>query len=270
MLKNMKRFATIAVLAVSLALGGCFTRVGTGHVGVRTDFFNQIELTEIPEGTINQTIIGSVDKFAVREVYGQVLDQKPPVKDNILLADADIIYTYNLNPKMVADIWVNRPKAWHHYADDEIYLMRIYMDQTVKNALFNSVRHYDVKTINDHRVDIEQEVRKQVNAQLETDKFNGVITLSTVNVRNLTPPQQLMDSYAAVVRSANDLAIKENEVAIAKAEARRMAELAVNAGQSIAYMNAQAALNISEGVKNGKIHTIVVPVDFKGIVNTAK
>jgi len=29
-------------------------------------------------------------------------------------------------------------------------------------------------------------------------------------------------------------------------------------------------MNISEGVKNGKVHTIVVPADFKGMVNVGK
>lgn len=64
--------------------------------------------------------------------------------------------------------------------------------------------------------------------------------------------------------------IKENDVKIAEAESRRMAALANNSAQSITFMQAQAALNISEGVKAGKVNTIVVPVDFKGIINTGK
>lgn len=33
---------------------------------------------------------------------------------------------------------------------------------------------------------------------------------------------------------------------------------------------AQALLNISEGIKNGKVHTVVVPADFKGLLQVAK
>ncbi len=43
--------------------------------------------------------------------------------------------------------------------------------------------------------------------------------------------------------------------------------LAANSTQSIAFMNAQAQLKVAEGVANGKVHTVVVPYDFKGIVN---
>jgi hypothetical protein len=33
-------------------------------------------------------------------------------------------------------------------------------------------------------------------------------------------------------------------------------------------MQAQAQLMIAEGVRNGKVNTIVIPSDFRGIVNT--
>lgn len=46
-----------------------------------------------------------------------------------------------------------------------------------------------------------------------------------------------------------------------------MEALAANSTQSIAFMNAQAQLKVAEGVASGKVHTIVVPYDFKGIVN---
>ncbi len=45
-----------------------------------------------------------------------------------------------------------------------------------------------------------------------------------------------------------------------------MAALSSNSAASIAYMNAQAALNISEGIKNGKVQTIVVPSNMTGLM----
>jgi len=46
-----------------------------------------------------------------------------------------------------------------------------------------------------------------------------------------------------------------------------MAALSSNSGQSIAYMQAQAQMKIAEGIAAGRVHTIVVPMDFKGMVN---
>jgi hypothetical protein len=45
-----------------------------------------------------------------------------------------------------------------------------------------------------------------------------------------------------------------------------MAALANNSASSIAFMNAQAALNLSEGIKNGKVQTIVVPANFNALM----
>lgn len=49
-----------------------------------------------------------------------------------------------------------------------------------------------------------------------------------------------------------------------------MQALAQNSGQSIAYMNAQATMMIAEGIRDGKVQSIVVPHDFKGIVNVGR
>ena len=46
-----------------------------------------------------------------------------------------------------------------------------------------------------------------------------------------------------------------------------MAALTNQSAASIAYMQAQSMLNISEGIKNGKVNTVVVPADFRGMVN---
>jgi hypothetical protein len=45
-----------------------------------------------------------------------------------------------------------------------------------------------------------------------------------------------------------------------------MAALSNNSANSIAFMQVQAALNISEGIKNGKVQTIVVPANFNALM----
>jgi len=49
-----------------------------------------------------------------------------------------------------------------------------------------------------------------------------------------------------------------------------MAALANQGQQSIAYMQARAQADIAECVKNGKVQTIIVPMDFKGMVNVGR
>lgn len=85
-------------------------------------------------------------------------------------------------------------------------------------------------------------------------------------IRNVLPAASVVQSANELVRSKNELKQKEVEVKTAEAEARRMAALANQSSSSIAYMQAQAMLNISEGIKNGKVNTIVVPSNFTALM----
>ena len=72
--------------------------------------------------------------------------------------------------------------------------------------------------------------------------------------------------WISILGRRDFVSTKEVEVQTAKKEAERIAALNANAG-AIGYMNAMANLKIAEGVANGKVQSIVVPYDFKGIVN---
>ncbi len=83
------------------------------------------------------------------------------------------------------------------------------------------------------------------------------------------PSAAVKQAADALVRAQSDLLAKEVEVQTAKKEAERIAALNSNVG-AISYMNAQAQMKIAEGIASGKVHTIVVPYDFKGMVNVGK
>ena len=109
-----------------------------------------------------------------------------------------------------------------------------------------------------------------ITEQLRVEKLDTAINVSLVQVRNILPANDILKSANDFVRAQNELKIKETEVAIAAKESERMKALATNSGQSIAYMQAQANMKIAEGIANGNVQTIVVPMDFKGMVNVGK
>lgn len=102
------------------------------------------------------------------------------------------------------------------------------------------------------------------------------MTLSIQQVRDAVAlgnfdDQQLREIAEAIQYRRSQIARenkrKEVEVATAKLEAERIAALNANAGAT-KYMEATAIVTIAEAVKEGKVKTIVVPYDFKGIINT--
>jgi len=109
-------------------------------------------------------------------------------------------------------------------------------------------------------------IREEIQRNLAEEKLDGSITINQVLIRNVLPSDTVVESANALVRSKNELKQKEIEVKTAEAESRRMAALANNSGSSIAFMQAQAMLNISEGIKNGQVQTIVVPSNFNALM----
>jgi hypothetical protein len=270
MIRNIKSFVIAALITIAGAnLAGC-TRIETGEIGVRVNASKQIEGSELVPGSWNQTLIGDVLTFPVKDITLSVDNKTPLTADNSALADFDVNIVYNINPSSVSEIYSTKAKSFHKNNDGDIYLMYSYVETLVNNASYKAIRKYKSLDVADNRQNIEQEIKESVTTALASEGLDKSLTINAVQVRNVQPNAQILAAATEYVRSQNELKIKENDVKIAEAEARRMAALANNSAQSITFMNAQANLNYSEAAKLGKVNTIVVPVDFKGMINISK
>jgi len=145
-------------------------------------------------------------------------------------------------------------------------VMYNYIVQNARNAIYKAARKYEALDMADNRSEMEKFIQEEIVRNLAEEKLDGTIMISQVLIRNVVPADSVVESANALVRAKNELKQKEVEVKTAEAEARRMAALANNSQSSIAFMNAQAALNISEGIKNGKVQTIVVPSNMTSLM----
>ena len=141
-----------------------------------------------------------------------------------------------------------------------------YIVQNARNAIYKAARKYEALDMADKRSEMEKIIQDEIVRNLAEEKLDGAIMISQVMIRNVVPSDTVVESANALVRSKNELKQKEVEVKTAEAESRRMAALANNSSSSIAFMQAQAMLNISEGIKNGKVQTIVVPSNFNALM----
>lgn len=262
----MKRIISMVILAAAVLMTGC-TRIETGEVGLRVGFDKQVKNEELLPGSFNQTIVGSVMTFPVKEIAIKVDDLTPLAKDNSTMKDFDLIVTYNINQAQVAEIYNTKNRSFHANHNGDTYLMYNYIFNATRNAVYKSSRKYEALDMADNRPVMEVEIKEQITKTLADEKLDGTITISQVLIRNIVPADSVVESANALVRAKNEYKQKEVEVQTAKKEAERMQALANQGSQSIAYMQAQAMMNISEGIKNGRVQTIVVPQDFRGMVN---
>ena len=263
----MNRFAKLAVvLAAGSSLAAC-TRIETGEVGVRRSFDKTIETTELQPGTINQTIFGDVLTFPTKDVSVDITDMTPLAADNSTVADFDMSVIYSINPNSVAEIYINKSRNFHADTENgDTLLMYNYIRQLGRNAAYKVARKYESLKLADNRAEIENLVRQEIVQQLTAEKLADDIVISQVLVRQIKPADNIVQSANLLVQAQNENKRKEVEVGTAKLEAERIAALNANAGAT-KYMEATAIVTIAEAVKEGKVNTIVIPYDFKGIVN---
>ena len=261
----MKRIFTLSILAVAVLATGC-TRIETGEVGVRVGFDRQIQQGELLPGSFNQTMIGDVLTFPIKDVNVVLENMTPVAKDNSTMKDFDAVVVYNINPQQVSELYATKNKSFHADFKGDTYVMYNYIVQNARNAIYKAARKYEALDMADNRTDMEKFIQEEIARNLAEEKLDGSITISQVMIRNVLPSDTVVESANALVRSKNELKQKEVEVKTAEAESRRMAALANNSGASIAFMQAQAMLNISEGIKNGQVQTIVVPSNFNALM----
>lgn len=256
-IKNISIKSLVAILAVVSAIG-C-TRVETGEVGVRINASKQIEGNELQPGSWNQTVLGEVITFPVKDITIALENKTPLTSDNSALDDFDISIVYSIEPSSVAELYSTKAKSFHLKYEGDTYLMYNYITTLVNNASYKAIRNYKALEVADNRQKIEQEILATVKQQLDSENLGKSINVTVAQVRNVQPNAEILQAATNYVRSQNELKVKENEIKIAEAEAKRMQMLASNSTQSIAYMKAQSELNISEAVKEGKVQTIIIP-----------
>lgn len=256
----------IAIVALMIAATGC-TRIPQGEVGLRVNFDKTIEASERPAGSFNQTLIGSIIKLPIRDINAEVQDLRPQTIENVTMADFDLTVVYNINPDAVSDLYVNKSRSFHGKNDDgETLLMQGYLATVARNAVYKTIPKYEALKINIERDKAEGEILAMIKAELDSEKLAQAVQVTKILVRNAVPPQAITDSANNLVKAQNELKQSVIEVQKAEQEAKRIATLNANAG-AVGYMNAQAQMLIAEGIANGKVQTVVVPYDFKGIVN---
>lgn len=257
----------VVILAALAALFAGCTRIETGHVGIRTSWDKTVQQVELQPGGLYQTIVGSVTQVVANEMTLSLENLHPQTKDRSVLNDLDLTFTYTIEPGSIAEA-MTRYKGRNKIVDGNIYPLGAYVENVVTTATTDVLANYDALAANENRDAIRAEIRKRTDALLKEEGLHEKIKIHQVFVKNLQIDPQLQASAKAVIEQSNLLAAKEREVKTAEAEARRM-EAVARAGDAryVSLLNAQAQMKIAEAIAGGKVNTIVVPQDFKGIVN---
>ena len=216
----MKRILALSILAAAVLAAGC-TRIETGEVGVRVGFDKQVKSGELLPGSFNQTLIGDVLTFPIKDVNVSLENMTPVAKDNSTMKDLDAVVVYNINPQQVSELYATKNKSFHAEFKGDTYVMYNYLVQNARNAIYKAARKYEALDMADNRGEMEKFIQEEIVRNLADEKLDGSIMISQVLIRNVVPADAVVESANALVRSKNELRQKEVEVQTAKKEAER-------------------------------------------------
>lgn len=254
-MKNILRYAFVGS-AVLFSIG-C-TRIETGEVGLRIGFDKQVRTEELLPGTFNQTIIGSVMTFPVKEVAVKIDDLTPLAKDNSTMKDFDATIIYNINQSQVAEIYNSKNKSFHAEHDGDTYLMYNYIFNSARNAIYKSARKYEALDMADNRAAMEQEIKETIIKTLADEKLDGTIMISQVLVRNITPADSIVASANELVKAKNELKTEEIKVATAKKRNESMQANPTMIPLMKAEAEAQYLRELPSAIANFKGQTLII------------
>lgn len=207
----------IAVLAMATVACG---RIETGNVGVRTDFNKQVETNELNPGFYT-SFFTDVDEFVAKEIEIPFDSLTPKGKDNLVLADFDVSVYYKPNSGQVADLVIKYSGMSPRGEQNGFYYPALTLVERVsRGVIFDSVSKYESLTIHTKRAELEQDILKNLQAELDKND-KGAFTITNVIVRSIKTDPALEQSIQAAVQMQKKVEAKLQEVELARAEAER-------------------------------------------------
>jgi hypothetical protein len=254
----MKSVLKISAIVAALSLATGCTRIETGEVGLRVGFDRQISTGELLPGSFNQTIIGNVITFPVKEISVKVEDMTPLAKDNSTMKDFDTLVTYNINQAQVAEIYNSKNRSFHAMHDGDVYLMYNYIFNAARNAIYKAARKYEALDMADSRQAMETEIKEQIIRTLAEEKLDGTIVIGQVLIRNIVPADSVVASANELVKAKNEYKTEEVKVATARKRNESMQANPMAIPLLKAEAEADAMRSLPNAIANFKGQTLVI------------
>jgi hypothetical protein len=238
---------------------------------VRTSWNKQVQTQVVTPG-FYVAVTDDVTQYVTNEITFKLENEKPQTADKSYLKDLDATYTWQVTSSDLPTLVTRFKNRTFVDSNGDRYPMGVYVDSVMQRSLAQAVSQVDALDANQNRTKIENDTIRFATAKFAEEGLDKDIKINQVMIKNIEIDPRLQESILRNVTAQKDNQTKDIEISTADKEAKRMAKLAENGSNAnyIALLNAQANMKIAEGIANGRVNTIVVPTDFKGIVNTAK
>ena len=259
-MKNLLKVILATFMAIFLS--GC-EKVETGQVGVRIGFNGGISKEELQQG-FHMAILDTIKVFSVKQIPLQLENLQPKANDNLTLEDLDVTVFYSVNPEAISDIYIKYQNATIKNEGEDIYSPAYKLINNLAKSVTNDiVSKYNSMEVNSKRNEIEKQILEMLQKDLN-EKDEGAFTVERVTISNIKVDSSVTKSIQEIANSENKKRIAQNELIIAKTEAERNEVISKSLNKDVLALK---QMEVMKDLVNSNNKIIVVPMDFKGMVN---
>lgn len=240
----MKRilFGVVPALVMAGGLTACGGVIEQGNVGVRTTFG---KISPEPENPgLYVAILSHVDEYSAKESAVALDNMTPKARDNLTLKDMDLTVYYKTNPVKIPELSVKYAGQSIRFKGSSIWFPGYALVENLsRTAVYEEVAKQDSLTIHQHRDNVANAVKK--NVQEELDKSDpGVFTVTRVVMRQVITDPAIEASILANVQMQKQVEAKKAELELARAEAARVVVEAEGTARRNNILNASITDNL--------------------------
>lgn len=209
-----------SILAISTAFFAGCTQIDTGNVGVESTM-GQVKKETVTPG-VHFTLFKKVVEVSAKELPLNMNDMKPQTTDKITLADLDVDIYVQIDPSKAPEIMTRWPGDMVELkGEDGARIGFNYVTRQARESIYNAVAKYDSATVHTKRNEIAADIVKNLQKDLDESAGAGWFFVRSANVRNLVTDPALEASIKEAANRNFQIASKQKEVELAKAEADR-------------------------------------------------
>lgn len=225
-MKQIFRTLIISAAATAcLTLAGCMGRIETGIIGLRTNFNGTLD-SKIELDGIYTVIVGHMDQYTIKEVPIEFLDMKPKAKDNLSLADLDVVIYYRVKtPDMVRVLALKRQGASANTGQGLWLPAFHFVESVAKGEIADVISKTESLVIHTQRNALEADIKDALQKTLEASD-PGAFEITRVIVKQVLTDPTIEASIRNVVNKDKELEAARKSVQIADQNAQAVAKTA--------------------------------------------
>lgn len=265
-------FPTVLLtLVIVVALFFTAYTVETGNVAVKKTL-GTVDLEEVGPGFhLKLPFVTQVQEFSAKENAFDLTNLTPKAADNLSLRELDVTVFYSAAANRIADLRVKYAATEERGPSGVYYPAYGVVWREARGAVYEIVAKVDSLQLHKQREQLQSAIQALLQNRLDA-KDPGSFSVQRVVVRALNTDPSIEQSIQLAVQNQKkleakkievEIAAKEAEIEVAKAQGIAKANQIINASLTAEYLQHEINLALAEFARHDG-QTVVIPANMQG------